>query len=513
MSLADELLADFESIDDIQRNVDENENENENLMEIEEKKATNSKENSSEKSRKMFSSNRIDQIAKLRNSSLFIETMEKIDYYRTHQRISQLEIEGVVEHDPEYLLIVDANKILVEIDNEIDLIHNFVKTIYRQRFSELEQLIQIPLDYLRTVQELANNVEKAKTNENLSSYLPPATIMIVSVSASTTQGTNLSDEDLDRVLEACQLGKQLSEHKEKILNYVESRMTFIAPNLSIIVGASTAAKLLGLAGGLTNLSKMPSCNILLLGSHRKNLSGFSTTAARPHAGFIYYSKLVQDSPPDLRVRIARSVSCKVALAARVDSFHQSPNGEKGKDFLAEIEKRLEKLDEPAAVKSIKPLPPPIEPSKKKRGGRRERKRKERLGMSELSKQRNRTIFGQIGDDAYQEDLGFSLGAIGKSGSGKIRVAQVDSKTKAKISRTLQKDLQKQNNQIGGSTTVQHRKQISGTASSVAFTPSQGLEIVNPHAQDKDKTGIESQKYFSTSFGFTKISPSVIPKST
>ena len=74
-------------------------------------------------------------------------------------------------------------------------------------------------------------------------------------------------------------------------------MTFIAPNLSIIVGASTAAKLLGLAGGLTNLSKMPSCNILLLGSHRKNLSGFSTTAARPHAGFIYYSKVVQDAPP------------------------------------------------------------------------------------------------------------------------------------------------------------------------------------------------------------------------
>lgn len=150
MSLADELLADFESIDESQRNVDENQHENQ--MEIDENNENHSKEISTEKNRKIFSSNRIDQIAKLRYSSLFIETMEKIDYYRTHQRISQLEIEGVVEHDPEYLLIVDANKILVEIDNEIDLIHNFVKTIYRQRFPELEQLIQIPLDYLRTVQ-------------------------------------------------------------------------------------------------------------------------------------------------------------------------------------------------------------------------------------------------------------------------------------------------------------------------------------------------------------------------
>ena len=30
---------------------------------------------------------------------------------------------------------------------------------------------------------------------------------------------------------------------------------------------------------------------------------------------------------DLRVRMSRSVSCQVALAARLDSFHPSPNGE------------------------------------------------------------------------------------------------------------------------------------------------------------------------------------------
>lgn len=89
---------------------------------------------------------------------------------------------------------------------------------------------------------------------------------------------------------------KLSENKQTILTYVESRMTFIAPNLSIIVGASTAAKLMGMAGGLTNLSKMPSCNILLLGAHKKVLSGFSTTAAMPHAGAIFYSKIVQDCP-------------------------------------------------------------------------------------------------------------------------------------------------------------------------------------------------------------------------
>jgi len=44
---------------------------------------------------------------------------------------------------------------------------------------------------------------------------------------------------------------------------------------------------------------------------------------------------------------------------------------------------------------------------------------------------------QIEDDAYQEDLGFSLGTMGKSKSGRIRGPIVDSKTKARMSKTLQ----------------------------------------------------------------------------
>lgn len=38
-------------------------------------------------------------------------------------------------------------------------------------------------------------------------------------------------------------------------------MNILAPNLSVIVGTTTAAKLLGVAGGLAALAKMPSCNV------------------------------------------------------------------------------------------------------------------------------------------------------------------------------------------------------------------------------------------------------------
>lgn len=84
-------------------------------------------------------------------------------------------------------------------------------------------------------------------------------------------------------------------------------------------------------------------------------------------------------------------------------------------------------------------------------------------------QYNIRFLPQIEDDAYQEDLGYSRGTIGKSSTGRVRLPQIDEKTKVRISKTLQKNLQKQQ-QYGGATSI--RRQVSGTASSVAFTPLQ-----------------------------------------
>jgi U4/U6 small nuclear ribonucleoprotein PRP31 len=86
-------------------------------------------------------------------------------------------------------------------------------------------------------------VENAKNNKVLEQFLSQATIMVVSVTASTTQGVSLSDDELVVVTDSADVAVKLNEYKKKIFSYVESRMTFIAPNLSYIVGASTAAKL------------------------------------------------------------------------------------------------------------------------------------------------------------------------------------------------------------------------------------------------------------------------------
>lgn len=486
MSLADELLADLEEPEEddfILDNPDLNLNIENKTSSKDEVKPVN-----------------IHEIASLSQSDRLNNIMRRIEKLQNSNITNSTNISGPVKADPEYMLIVDANNLAVDIDTEIFTIHKFVQDKYSKRFPELESLVVSPLEYVNTVKELGNDLDQAKNNENLQQFLTQATIMVVSVTASTTQGQLLTEEELSEVKEACNMAIELNANKLKIYEFVESRMTFIAPNLSKIIGASTAAKLMGVAGGLANLSKMPACNILLLGSQKKVLSGFSQITALPHTGFIYNSNIVQDMPPDLRRKAARLVAAKCALAARVDASHENPDGSFGTLMREQIEKKFDKLTEPPPVKFAKPLPKPVDPPRKKRGGKKVRKMKERYAMTELRKQANRLNFAEIEDDAYQEDLGYTRGTIGKASTGRIRTAQVDEKTKVRISKTLQKNLQKQ--QVwGGSTSV--RKQVSGTASSVAFTPSQGLEIVNPQAAERN-TSDNAAKYFSNVSGFLRV---------
>ena len=240
----------------------------------------------------------IFDVAQLHKSEELGQIMTKIEKFSTRVRKPH-ELLGPVEADPEYLLIVDANNLAAQVDNELSVIHKVVKIfdkillkyfssrrfqfardIYTKRFPELESLVIQPLEYLMTAKELGNQLESVKSNDTIAQYLTQATIMVVSVTASTTQGKNLTKEELDIVTSSCEMAIDLAEKKARIFEYVESRMAFIAPNLSAIVGSNIAAKLMGAAGGLTKLSKMPANNISLLGKKSSILQCSVVAAGR-----------------------------------------------------------------------------------------------------------------------------------------------------------------------------------------------------------------------------------------
>ena len=277
---------------------------------------------------------------------------------------------GPLEENPEYHLVVKANNMSVEVDNEILLVHKFIRDHYAPRFPELEQLIADPWTYIAAVNGIGNADDLTKCP--MPSTLPQATILSITLTATSTRGRKLSNGEWKTVQKATEVAEQLRKARETIFSYVESRMAAVSPNLSAIVGTNIAAKLLGLAGGLHAFSRQPSCNIMLFGAQKKTLatSHMSAASAQRHIGFIYQSQIVQSAQPEDRRRAQRAVSAKCILAARIDAGKSARDGSQGRKMLAELTKRIEKMAEPPPNKLTKALPIPQETNRKKRGGKR-----------------------------------------------------------------------------------------------------------------------------------------------
>ncbi|CAO3653441.1 unnamed protein product [Mucor fragilis] len=422
--------------------------------------------------------NSVKKIAKLLYSKQTQDVLQKIDSYIAQNR-SATQVVGPTEEDEEYKLIVQSNSMTADIDNEIQTVHKFIRDHYAAKFPELETLVYNPLEYARTVKAIGNELDVTKAD--LRPILPSATVMVITVTATTTSGKPLTDHEWKLTEEACDMALDLDAARRKIMNYVESRMTVIAPNLSAVVGTPTAAKLLTAAGGLTAFCKIPSCNVQVIGNNRKTNTGFSTAHMDRHIGYIGYAEPVLAAPQDLKRKLIKIVSAKAALAARIDASHQSPGGEAGQKMRDEVDAKIDKLQEAPSLKVVKALPIPDEGPKKRRGGKRVRRQNEAYAMTELRAARNRMAFGEAEEEVGYGDETEGLGMATKQ-VGKIRASVADQRNKIKGPKL------KSFARVSGTAT-------SGLASSLAFTPAQSMELIDPTAAVEKTKEKRAEKYF------------------
>ena len=373
------------------------------------------------------------------------------------------------------------------------------------------------MDNIKELAQKTNNIVGAP----LKSILDGPSLMVVTVEATTSRGREMTEAELQRVLRACEMTLSLDSAKRTLTEYVQSRMNIFAPNLTALIGSLTAAQLLNFAGGLTGLAKTPSCNLPPLGSKKQSQTGFATNVGVRQQGFLYHSPIIRGIPNDLKRQAMRIVAAKVVLAARVDRVHNSPDGSSGEQLKNDCLDRLEKLTEPPPNKGPRALPAPDDKPSRKRGGRRARKAKEATAMTDLRKAQNRMAFGKEEKEVGYAETTKGLGMIGVANEGRIRSQQIDQRTKAKLSK---------NNKgwgtatpMGGSGTASSLRGFgqsggnlglrssgvgagtSGTASSIAFTPVQGLELVDPKMQaERKRKAMEDDDRWFKGGTFTQV---------
>ncbi|GAX20983.1 U4/U6 small nuclear ribonucleoprotein PRP31 [Fistulifera solaris] len=326
------------------------------------------------------------------------------------------------EREREHEMIVQSNKLLSRLSDELVVAHGNLRSAYAPKFPELEDILPNPIQYTKAVRVIGNETDIAKVNDALNDFLNSNQIITLSIAGSTTSGRPLNETELDTLFSIADSVEEILSIQEEITKFVEGRMEGLAPSISALIGPSLAARMIGLAGGLKPFSKIPACNLQVLGQHVRTSAIQSTRVLsniKHHQGILAECDLVKRCPIALQKKALKAVAAKLALVARCDFVNvdagRSRNASAGHSFRHELEQKFEKWQEPDKAQTLKALPKPDLTTKKRRGGKRMRRLKERYEETALMKQANTRAFsaqaGEYGDDA----MGLTMGLLGTSG--------------------------------------------------------------------------------------------------
>jgi U4/U6 small nuclear ribonucleoprotein PRP31 len=376
------------------------------------------------------------------------ELKSRIAKYANEEDSDYLELLSFVNdgtQSEEYKFILTINEISTVINNEISVFHLLLKSQYKIVFPELETLILNSIDYATIILVIKQDLENIKQYESqMKAVVTNEKVLIIIMAAlhQVKSQFKLSENDESKLLQCARILLELDDMLKQLSTFITHKLSKFAPNVSAIVGPITTSQLLIATGSLRQLALTPACNLASLGVKDLSSQTKKTSNKIRQSGYLFHSEIVKFLPDDIVRSSMRIISGKVILAARIDLANSSPSGVSGLKYSQEIQQKIDKLLTPPEQVPDKALPLPIDQKSKKRGGKRFRKMKERLQMSELRKAQNKMGFGTREDsvvDGFGEEIG--LGMSRSNGTGRIGEIKINTNTSARMSKAMVSRLQ------------------------------------------------------------------------
>jgi len=254
------------------------------------------------------------------------------------------------------LSAVQAVRSIDDLDKTLNLLAGRVREWYGLHFPEMDRIVEKHDTYARLVAKLGNR--RNFTKENLvSEGIPAETADTLAEAARRSMGGQIEETDLQVLKSFCDLMLELYKFRGKSETYIDDVLKQVAPNMTAIVGAPLSARLISIAGSLDNLAKMPASTLQVLGAEKALFRSLKTGARPPKHGVIFQHTAIHQSPRWQRGKIARALSGKLSIAARVDAFGGTFLGEQLRDSVNK------KVDE---IKDRYKVPPPSPQSRQQK---------------------------------------------------------------------------------------------------------------------------------------------------
>jgi nucleolar protein 56 len=265
------------------------------------------------------------------------------------------------------LYAIQTVRCIEDLDKVLNLLAGRIREWYGLHFPELDRLIEKHDSYIRLVESLGTR--ESFTQESLVTLgIPQERSRIISEAAQKSSGAELPAQDLKWLQEVSTNVLQMYKLRETAEKYTDQTMMEVAPNMTAVLGAVLSAKILSMAGGLENVAKMPASTIQVLGAEKALFRTLKTGARPPKHGIIFQYAAIHTAPRWMRGRAARAVAGKLAIAARMDAFGGSNQGDSMRNAL---EKKLGEMKDRYQGQPPKKTHGPSQwrpPSPKVRGG-------------------------------------------------------------------------------------------------------------------------------------------------
>ncbi|KAH8193985.1 hypothetical protein TruAng_011847 [Truncatella angustata] len=238
------------------------------------------------------------------------------------------------------VMIVQAIKLLDDLDKELNNYAMRVKEWYGWHFPEMDRIVNDNLAYARIIMAMGTRDNHA--NVDLSEILPEDIEQRLKAGAEVSMGTEIGEFDLENIKLLAEQVISFTEYRQQLSQYLTSRMKAIAPNMTELIGELVGARLIAHAGSLMKLAKSPGSTIQILGAEKALFRALKTKHDTPKYGLIYHASLVGQATGKNKGKIARMLSAKAALALRVDALSELQNeGADGGDIEIDDDERAE----------------------------------------------------------------------------------------------------------------------------------------------------------------------------
>ncbi|MES1916351.1 MAG: hypothetical protein MHM6MM_008177 [Cercozoa sp. M6MM] len=243
-------------------------------------------------------------------------------------------------------MVVQGSALLEQLNTDLNNGVMRVREWYGYHFPELAKIVSDNMLYCKLAKAIG---DRAKLDESKVPALLEVTdgnedlVSEIIEASKASVGQDISPIDLLNVMSSVSRVADLADFRQGIESYLHRKMEALCPSTTAVVGDLVGARLITLAGSLTNLAKMPSSTVQILGAEKALFRALKKArrgpAKTPKYGAIFNSSQVGSAKAADKGRMARFLANQISKAARYDAFSENPNAIFGQHLARQCEER------------------------------------------------------------------------------------------------------------------------------------------------------------------------------